>query len=70
MTERERVRRIDDGAMGWRVGHQIYADNDPQLGLMTTWWINSVEDQEDLGVPAQGWKTAYGYWLPILQVLR
>lgn len=59
----ERVRHTG-GAMGWRRGGEIYADAEPELTLLAYYRTNSTADQEDLGVPAAGWYTGYGYWLP------
>lgn len=60
----ERVQHRASGAMGWRRGGEIYADGEPGLTLLAYYRTNSDADQADLGVPAAGWYTGYGYWLP------
>lgn len=62
-----RVRHHVTGDLGWydTKSFAIRCDDDPSLRLMAFWQRNSVENQEDFGYPAEGYGTAYGWWVPV-----
>ena len=62
-----RVQHQDGTTLGWydSKSHAVRMDSELGLALMAYWRHNSQEDQEDYGIPAAGYSTAYGYWMPL-----
>ena len=67
MTQKLTRVRHTSGEFGWHNSPEgvIRADLQPDLKLMAYWLRNSQWDQEDFGLPAEGYLTAYGYWTPV-----
>lgn len=63
-----RVRhQYDANRLGWHNSKDgaIHDDADSTMRLMAYYRHNLKADQEDFGVPPEGYYTAYGYWFPV-----